>query len=284
MDRVLGEMRQLVEVVDRLRGPGGCPWDQQQTLADMARHMTEEVAEVADAVEEDGGTASPAVAEELGDVLMNVLLAARIGSETGGFDLGTVAAGIREKLVRRHPHVFGDTEVDSVDDVLTNWEAIKASEKTATPSGRLSRVPRSLAPLARAHELSKAAARVGFDWPNAQGTLDKVREELEEVSSLIDAESGSIPAGETSAAVTAELQSELGDLLFAVANLCRKLGVRPDDALRTTLKKFERRFRAIEERFPDPSRQTLDELEAVWEEAKLAERSSAPAPPGETSE
>ncbi len=268
MERKLESLKSLIEIVERLRGPGGCPWDQKQTLRDMGRYLMEEVGEVGDALHEDGGQPSRHLCEELGDVLMNLFLAARIAEEADGFSLVEVADTISEKLVRRHPHVFGDAQVESVDEVLANWERIKAtetqhhSESSPRPS-TLDGVPRSLPPLTRSYELGKKAAKVGFDWANAQGALDKVREETEEVRAIL---------GETQETPSDELVSELGDLLFAVVNLCRKSHVHPDDALRSTMTKFERRFRAVESRFSDMSGEPLERLESAWQQVKRGER------------
>ena len=305
MNEKLTALGRLVEIVERLRAPGGCPWDQQQTLTDMGRHMVEEVSETVDAIETGGGAPSPHVCEELGDVLMNIFLAATIASETGRgdaqndaqndaqsdaqsdarpsgqadghvFGLADVARKISDKLVRRHPHVFGDTKVDGVDDVLANWNAIKARERQASggdvrdaPGGtpfrsRLDAVPRSLPPLVRALELGKEAARAGFDWPDARGALEKVEEELEEVRANLGAEDDSQAAA---------LKEELGDLLFAVVSLCRKSDIRPEDALRGTLRKFCQRFQAIERRFPDLEDQSLEAMEEIWQQQKKASTS-----------
>jgi MazG family protein len=264
MDAKTEAFRKLEEVVEILRGPGGCPWDREQTLSDMSRYLLEEACEAVDAIQESGGRATPDVEEELGDVLLNVLLASRIAEEDGSFGIAEVADGIREKLVRRHPHVFGDaagekSPVRSSSDVLTRWNAIKETEKASgtRPRSRLAGVPRSLPPLERAHELGRKAARAGFDWPGPEGALEKVEEEIGEVKAALAA--GGNREG---------IEEELGDLLFAAANLCRKLDVRPSEALRKTLAKFCARFAAIEERFPEMEKASLEEMEAVWNAAK----------------
>ena len=256
--------RRLEEIVEILRGPGGCPWDREQTLSDMSRYILEEACEAVDAIQESGGRPTAAVEEELGDVLLNVLLASRIAEEEGSFGIARVADRIREKLIRRHPHVFGDAagdkpEVRGASEVLTRWNTIKEGEKKAAGErheSRLDGVPRSLPPLERAYELGRKAARAGFDWPTADGALDKIEEELAEVKAAM-AHGGK-----------ERIAEELGDLLFAVVNLCRKLEVRPSDALRGTLTKFRARFAAIEQRFPEVEKATLEEMEAVWNEAK----------------
>ncbi len=275
-DKIAAIMR-LKEIIDVLRGPQGCPWDRAQTLSDMGRYVLEESSEVADAIDVAGGGPAPAVCEELGDLLMNVFLAAKIAEDSGSFSIAEVADGISEKLVRRHPHVFGNATVNGVDEVLTRWDAIKAKEKETAASvkakttakdgaatssrpaapSRLDGVPRSLPPLERSYEIGKKAAKVGFDWPDAEGALGKVEEELEEVRHQI-------PRG------PAAVEEELGDLLFAVVNLCRKLDIRPDTALRRTIAKFCERFRTIEDRIADLEKATLEEMESVWQEAKSA--------------
>ena len=274
MDATLTALHRLIEIVDRLRSPGGCPWDQKQTLRDMSRHMTEEVAEVADAIDDSGGEPTEHVGEELGDVLMNVVLAARIAQESSTFDLRTVADGISDKLIRRHPHVFGETEVGGVDEVLANWQAIKAEEKaargTAGPESRLDSVARHLSPLARAYELGRRAAKSGFDWPDIAPALDKVQEELTEVRDELHR-----AASDSSIQDEHGVADELGDLLFSVTVLCRKAGVRPDDALRRTNRKFAARFSALEKRFDDLESRSLPELEAAWRQAKV----TPPSPP-----
>ena len=298
MNEKLSALKRLVEIVERLRAPGGCPWDREQTLVDMGRHMLEEVSEVVDAIEDSRGEASPQICEELGDLLMNIVLAARIAEESSPsekshpFGLVEVAENIAEKLVRRHPHVFGDCKVEGVDEVLANWNAIKAEERKNAPeharkgsekavTSRLDAVPRSLPPLVRAFELGRAAARAGFDWPDVGGAFEKVEEELEEVRSVLfkggrrcppppspprgrpqqGAEKGEDGHDEA-------LQAELGDLLFAVVNLCRKSTVRPETALRRSLRKFYQRFHAVEERLGDLEAHSLEEMEEVWQKEK----------------
>jgi len=250
----------------------------------MKRYLLEETCEAVDAIEEARGKPADNVCEELGDVLMNVVLASRIAEDEGGFDVADVASGISEKLVRRHPHVFGDRRVDGVDEVLTNWNAIKEQEKDAAiAASRLDGVPRSLPALERADQIGRRAAKAGFDWPDAAGAFEKVLEEAEEVRALLRelSETPGVPpspAGPPSPQagrsperleeVRPRLEGELGDLLFAVTNLCRKLDVAPDRALRRTLRKFCDRFRAIEKRFPTMENVPLEEMEAVWQEAK----------------
>ncbi|MGQ9591574.1 MAG: nucleoside triphosphate pyrophosphohydrolase [Planctomycetota bacterium] len=287
MDRKLEALRKILEIIDRLRGPGGCPWDRSRKLEDMGRYLTEEVAEAVDAIEDGGGAPTARVCEELGDVLMNLLLAARIAEDEGGFDAADVANRIAEKLVRRHPHVFGAAHADGVEDVVSNWETIKneeASEDGSPPrKSRLDSVPRNLPLLERAREIGRAAALDGFDWPDPEGALEKVAEEFGEVRAALERARAS-PGGISGEAGRELLQSELGDLLFAVTNLCRKLDISPEASLRRTLKKFRDRFEAVERTFPDLRAATLEDMEAVWQAAKKAGDSGSlgPAAEGET--
>jgi MazG family protein len=273
MEKKVDALKKLSEVIDRLRGPQGCPWDRAQKLQDMTRYLLSETCEVLDAIEDSAGKPSPETCEELGDVLMIVFLCARIAEDEGSFGLADVASGIAEKLVRRHPHVFGDRTVRDVGEVITKWDEIKAEEKKDRPvkaegnPSRMDRVPRNLPPLERSYEVARLAADVGFDWPNARGALEKVVEETKEVEALL--------AGTGSAPGDPILEAELGDLLFAVSNLCRKLGVHPEKALKNTLAKFCRRFRFVEGRFPDLEKATLEDMEAAWQDAKVSEASEA---------
>jgi len=269
MDAKTSALKRLLEIVEALRGPEGCPWDRAQTLVNMRTYLLEEACEAVDALDDSSGKPTREVCEELGDVLMNIFLAAQIAQDEGAFSIADVASGIAEKLIRRHPHVFGTLVVNDVEDVLRNWNAIKEEEKktAAISTGRegvaglqaslLDGVPRSLPLLERSVELGKRAAKVGFDWPAPSAALNKVAEELEEVRVLLDGD-------------REELEAELGDLLFAVANLCRKLDVRPSTALRRTLNKFCMRFRFVEEHIPELEKATLDEMERLWQQAKAA--------------
>jgi MazG family protein len=269
MEKKVTALKKLAEVIDRLRGPQGCPWDRAQKLQDMSHYLLSETCEALDAIEDSAGKPSPEICEEIGDVLMIVFLCARIAEDEGSFDLGDVADRIAEKLVRRHPHVFGDRTVRDVDEVLSNWNEIKAAEKKDRPAKSekcpsiMDRVPRNLPSLERSYEVGRVAAGVGFDWPSARGALEKIVEETKEVEALL--------AGKSPAGGSPELEGELGDLLFAVANLCRKLEIRPEKALKNTLAKFCRRFRVVEERFPDLAKATLEDMEAAWQDAKCSE-------------
>ena len=260
-DRVRDEFAALVETVARLRGPGGCPWDRKQTHASLKPYAIEETYEVLEAI--DGGDPTK-LEDELGDLLLQVLLHAQISSEAEGFDIADVCARIREKLQRRHPHVFADTQVSGVDDVLRNWEQIKRAEKgNESRKSALDGVPKSLPALMRAADLSKKAARTGFDWPEISAVFDKLREETGELEQAV--------ATGDKAAVSAEI----GDLLFAVVNIARFEGVDAEGALRDMLERFAGRFKHIEQEAAEQGRSiedmTLEEMDAIWDRAKEKE-------------
>jgi nucleoside triphosphate diphosphatase len=229
-------MDELLKIMRRLRAEGGCSWDRAQTFASIAPYTIEEAYEVADAIERDN---MPALKEELGDLLFQVVFHSTMAEELRQFDFGQVAGAICDKLKRRHPHVFGDAPALSAAQQSAVWEDIKAAERGSVAQvGHLDGVPQALPALMRAHKLSKRAARVGFDWDHADQTADKVAEELSEVR-----EAALKHPGETAHAAVFE---EVGDLLFAAANLARKLNVDAEAALRAANAKFERRFRAME--------------------------------------
>ena len=254
------QTQRLLEIMARLRDPeGGCPWDRQQTFRTIAPYTVEEAYEVADAIERDDLVA---LREELGDLLLQVVYHARMAEEAGLFGFEDVAAGIGDKLVTRHPHVFGDADIKDAAQQTEDWEARKAGERAAkSQAGVLDGVPVGLPSLTRAEKLQKRAARVGFDWPELAPVFGKIREELTELEREVS---------EHSAA--ARLTDELGDVLFAVANLARKLGVDPEQALRGTNRKFERRFQHVETRLAEqgkkPEQATLEEMDGYWDEAK----------------
>ncbi|HEY8346250.1 MAG TPA: nucleoside triphosphate pyrophosphohydrolase [Symbiobacteriaceae bacterium] len=248
----------LVEVMARLRAPGGCPWDREQTHRTLRPYLLEEAYEAVEAVDEGDPNR---LCEELGDLLLQVVFHAQVAREAGHFDMHDVIQGITEKLVRRHPHVFGDVVVTSAAEVTRNWEQIKRSEKggAGETESILSGIPSSLPALSRAHEVQKRAAKVGFDWDDARGPAEKVREELQEVL----------------AADGARVEEEVGDLLFAVVNLARKLGVQPEVALTGATARFIRRFAYVERRIRESGQELskvgLEALDRLWEEAKQAE-------------
>ncbi len=247
----------LVDVMARLRAPDGCPWDREQTHESLRRYMLEEAYEAVEAIDEgDPGH----LCEELGDVLLQVVFHAQIAREAGRFDMRDVIAGITEKLIRRHPHVFGDAAAETAEEVTRRWDAIKQAERGGQRAESVvSGVSRALPALSRACELQKRAAAVGFDWDDARGPAEKVREELDEV----------LAAGPD------DRESEVGDLLFAAVNLARKLKVDPEVALTRANAKFEKRFRYVEERLAakglHPADVGLSEMDALWEEGKRVE-------------
>ena len=253
-----------------LRAPDGCPWDREQTLASLRPFLLEETYEALEAIED--GTPQQ-LCEELGDVLFEVVFMSRIGEESGDFTIADTIDAISDKLVRRHPHVFarqsGDSPLTS-NQVIEKWETLKARERASaglTPKTKtaLSGVPRTLPSLLRAYELSARAAAVGFDWARATDVLDKIDEEVGELRREV--ESGA--TGHLSRA-----EDEMGDLLFAIANLSRKLGIEPEAALRRANEKFTRRFEAVEHAFATRGQSisdaTLDEMETEWQRVKVA--------------
>ncbi len=256
-------LNDLLLVMRRLRDPEtGCPWDREQTFASIAPYTIEESYEVADAIARQD---MRDLKEELGDLLFQVVFHARMAEEQGLFNFDDVAAGMSEKLIRRHPHVFGDSSHRTAEEQTVAWEVQKAEERKAKDkAGVLDDVPVGLPALTRAAKLTKRAARVGFDWPSLNEVLDKLDEETLELKAEID-------AGDHEKA-----RAELGDLLFVMANLARKLDVEPEDALRGTNAKFVRRFRsieaALEARGKTPDQSDLAEMDALWNAAKTAER------------
>ena len=261
IDRLLGIMAAL-----RNRETG-CPWDVEQTFASIAPYTIEEAYEVADAIARDD---LPDLKDELGDLLLQVVFHARMAEELGEFDFDAVASAISDKMIRRHPHVFGNGEADTPDAVKISWESIKAEERDEkrtndTPPSALDGVAMALPALTRAEKLSKRAARVGFEWPAISMVFDDIREELDELEAEI---------GETSD--PDRLEDELGDLLFCIANLARSLKVDPEAALRRTNAKFTSRFHYVEARVTESGASVeeadLAELDGYWDQAKEAER------------
>ena len=249
-------VKDLEEIVRILRAPGGCPWDAEQTHQSIRRNFLEEAYEAVEAIDE----GSPEhLKEELGDVLLQVVMHARMEEEAGHFDLDAVADGICKKLIYRHPHVFGDVAVSGTGEVLSNWEALKRKEKgQATNTDALEAVARALPALWRAEKVQKKARKAGFDWPDVSGALDKLSEELEELK--------------TAAAEGTNVAEELGDLLFSAVNAARFLKVDPEDALNGATDKFIGRFRKVEAQAAAQGKAMedmgLEELDALWERAK----------------
>lgn len=244
----------LVHVVDRLLGPGGCPWDQAQTHESLKRHLLEEAYEVLDAI--DSGSKEK-LCEELGDLLLQPVMHAQMSAIAGGFDIDQVAERIVGKLVRRHPHVFGDGTAADADEVLRNWDLIKQEEKGGGPDSILAGVPSGMASLLRAFEVSKRAARSGFEWPDMEAVWDKLREEEGELREALD-------LGDP-----ARVESEVGDLLFTAVNIARWAGVEPEEALRRMLNRFTSRFMHMESLALKPLRDlSPKEWDDLWEQAK----------------
>jgi len=252
VERLLGVMR-------KLRGPGGCPWDQEQTLESLKSGLIEEAYEVIDAIE--SGDCSH-LEEELGDLLLQIVFQSQISEEDGHFEFSDVAEAITEKLERRHPHVFGEVQVSGTDEVLQNWDAIKKAEKQEgeKKASIVSGIPKHLPALQKAHQIQKRAARAGFDWDNIDDVFDKLHEEIEEVKDAISRNH------------EADIREELGDLLFSTVNVSRFLGHNPEELLNQNIKKFVRRFQSVEEKVDASGKSfkafTLAELDVFWEEAK----------------
>jgi tetrapyrrole methylase family protein/MazG family protein len=261
MERVNGmgkEIDRLIEIVSRLRGPDGCPWDREQTHTSMMSCLLDETYEFFEGVENDDASL---MREELGDILLQVVFHAQLAREAGRFDIEAVAHGICEKLITRHPHVFGDTTVSSSREVLANWEHIKKNEKGKKVRRYIvDGVPEALPALFRAEKIQRRVARVGFDWREIAPVLDKVEEEFAEFRETLAHND------------VAHATEELGDILFALVNVARHNGICAEDALRLSVKKFAKRFRYIEDHFNKNKKSlsdaSLEELDACWEESK----------------
>ena len=293
----------LVAVMSRLRAPKGCPWDREQTHATLRTYLIEEAYEVLDALD---STDDAKFAEELGDLLLQVLFHAQIAHEEGRFDITTVIREIYNKMIRRHPHVFGSTSARTAADVLRNWEQIKQQERSkslrsksvgsknkasqlgrpldlAKPVSVLDGVPRTLPALIEALQLTRKAARIGFDWPNIDGIFDKLQEETLELKAALakrgressESQDSSSPI-KIGTVANSTIESELGDILFVAVNLARFLDIDPEIALKKTSQKFSRRFRSMEQ-FACEKGTTLPkiprpQMESLWEQAKLQEQ------------
>jgi MazG family protein len=254
----------LVGVMRRLLGPGGCPWDREQTLESLRKYVLEEACEVIDAIE---SGRRDLLKEELGDLLLQIVFQSELTRQEAGFAIDDVVEGIVDKLVRRHPHVFSDGSAKDADEVLTNWERIKAQENKG--KGVLGGVPRSLPALGRAQRIGEKVSRVGFDWENVEGSRAKVREELAELDEAAARQDKDA------------IEAEMGDLLFALVNLSRHYRVDAEGALRRTIDKFTRRFAHVEARVLEKhggwgaagegKSIPLEILDGYWEEAKRAE-------------
>ncbi|MFC1467716.1 nucleoside triphosphate pyrophosphohydrolase [Verrucomicrobiota bacterium] len=254
---------ELRNILRQLRAPNGCPWDQKQTLDTLKPNLIEESYELIDAIESKDYSK---IREELGDVLLQVVFQSQICEEEHQFDLNDVIKEVSDKLIRRHPHVFGDVDVKDADQVLKNWDAIKRQEKGEDkPSSILEGVPRHLPALQKAHQVQKRAARAGFDWPELTGVVEKLEEEIEEVKEAIAEQDES------------KIIEEMGDMLFSAVNLSRFLGQNPEEVLNQNIAKFTRRFQALENIVHVSGKQfgelSLDEMEAIWQQVKCMERS-----------
>jgi len=266
---------QLVEVMRTLRSPEGCPWDREQTLQSLSPYLLEETYEALDAI--DSGDAHD-LREELGDLLFEIVFLARVAEEAGDFSIGDAVATVTDKLVRRHPHVFGDqARARSAEEVLGRWQELKREERAhagRAPKTLLESVPRTLPGLLRAYEYGSRAASAGFDWERAADVLGKIREEVDEIEAAVAARGTSRDKGKGTRD-NAELEEEVGDLLFAIANLSRKLGVEPEGALRRANSKFARRFTELERRVAGRGvamkEVGVDALEREWEVIKGTE-------------
>jgi MazG family protein len=272
----MSEMDRLRAIMRRLRGPDGCPWDRQQTLDTLSTYLVEETYEV---IEAGASGSADALREELGDLLLQIVFQAQIAEESGEFDMETVTRGIADKIERRHPHVFGGDRLDTADEVLAQWEQLKARERRRERSGSMfSGVPGSLPALLKALRLSAKACRVGFDWPDRDQLLAKVDEELAELRKAL-------AAGERRA-----IEEEIGDLLFTIANVARIADIDPEEALQGANRKFMSRFNHVEQRLREeglhPAPEHRARMEALWEEAKAKLRRTSPGrrhPSGGTS-
>ncbi|MBK6724132.1 MAG: nucleoside triphosphate pyrophosphohydrolase [Acidobacteria bacterium] len=258
---------ELVAVMQRLRAPGGCPWDHEQTYASLSQYLLEEAYETFDAIQEADATGDTTnLREELGDLLLQVVFHSTIGAERGDFTIDDVSAGVTKKLILRHPHVFGDKKLSRAQDVLDNWDQLKADERAA--SGKAERVRESILDEVPVHfpglletlKVTKKAAKVGFDWENQEQIFAKIDEETAELRSAIN-------SGDTE-----NIAEEVGDLLFAVVNLARHLDVEPETALKKTNRKFRDRFKFIEEQLKLEGKtledSNLEEMDALWNKAK----------------
>ena len=258
-DKTGKDFEKFVDIMAQLRSENGCPWDREQTHETLKKYLIEEAYEVIDAI--DSGDMDE-LRGELGDLMLQVLFHAQLAKEQGIFDIDDVIEGITSKLIRRHPHVFGDTQVENAEEVLTRWEQIKLGEKGYEHrKSVLDGVPNSLPALIKAMEISKRAAKTGFEWPNLDAVVEKLHEEVDELKHELH-------AGDRE-----RIAEEIGDLLFTVVNVARWTKVDPEDSLRTMTKRFSDRFRRIEDAARESGRpiedMTIEEMDAVWNRAKL---------------
>jgi tetrapyrrole methylase family protein/MazG family protein len=267
---------ELISVMSRLRAPGGCPWDREQTYASLSQYLLEEAYETFDAIHEADSTGDTTnLREELGDLLLQVVFHATIGAEKGDFTIDDVARGVSQKLILRHPHVFGDTKLEHAQDVLDNWDTLKANERKA--SGKVEKIKESILDEVPVHfpalleglKLSKKAAKTGFDWKETDHIFDKLHEEINELKAAMEGRD------------SGEIGEEIGDLLFVIVNLARRLDIEPETALKKTNRKFRQRFKFIEDELKAQGRKledaTLEEMDALWDSAKEKMRGKSSA-------
>jgi len=276
-----------VEIMGRLRAPGGCPWDREQTFDTIKRYTVEETYEVLEAIDNRDWSE---LTGELGDLLLQVLFYAQMAEEQGTFSIDDVLDRLAQKLTDRHPHVFGEVKADTSSEVLRNWEALKAEERKKrsgkdTPKSALEGVSSAMPALLEAHKLSSRASQVGFDWSDIDGLFEKLHEETGELQEQLKKVPGPKPHGVAGARgepisedLRAKLEDEVGDLFFVLVNIARFLSLDSESALRKTNRKFRRRFRWIEQKLQaagrTPQQSSMDEMESLWQQAKLEEKPS----------
>lgn len=254
---------ELIQIMARLRGPGGCPWDHEQTHESIVPQLIEETYEAIGAIDEKNW---PHLCEELGDLLLHIVFHSQMASETKDFTIDDVVTGLAAKLVRRHPHVFGDTKVKDAGEVIQNWDKIKAGEKkNQKMESALDNIPKALPALMQAYKLTKKASKMGFDWEKTEQVLEKVDEEIREIKAAVKNKNQD------------EITDEIGDLFFSLANLCRFLKVAPEEALRKSNEKFRKRFTVMEKMILVQNKKmeemNLKELDNLWEQAKKSKGS-----------
>jgi tetrapyrrole methylase family protein/MazG family protein len=261
--RAFESLKRLLEIIEKLRAPDGCLWDKKQKKEDIAKYVLEETYELIDAIE----SGSPkSQKEEMGDLLFQILFLSRISEEADEFNISDVMECVAEKMIRRHPHVFGDAKVKNIEEIKANWDDIKKNleNRNAGSAGLLDRIPRSLPALLRAQKLTEKASRVGFDWTNTEAVLEKLEEELHEFKASL--KSNNIHY----------IREEIGDLLFSLVNVCRFVDVNAEEALKASVAKFTERFEYIEKKLTEEGKDlvgaTLKEMDDLWNEAKQKER------------
>jgi len=255
-------LKRLLKIIQTLRSPDGCLWDKKQTKEDIAKYLLEETYELIDAI----NSGSPkALKEEMGDLLFQVLFLARIEEEAGEFNISNVMEYVAEKMIRRHPHVFGNTKVKNIEEIKANWEDIKkyAENRKEKPGGIFDRIPQSMPSLLRAQKVTENASKVGFDWEKTEEVLAKIEEELSEFKAALKTNNAKY------------IREEIGDLLFSMVNLCRFVDVNAEDALKASLEKFTERFSYIQEKLMEQGKDLTDaslkEMDDLWNESKLKE-------------